>query len=67
MEHAVTEAVTGLDLVEMQINIASGEPLKVNQNSIKFHGHSIEVRLCAEDVSSNFLPSTIHLCNFLYH
>ena len=64
VEHAVTEAVTGLDLVEMQINIASGEPLKVNQNSIKFHGHSIEVRLCAEDVSSNFLPSTGKIIDF---
>ena len=64
VEHAVTEAVTGLDLVKMQINIASGEPLKVNQNSIKFHGHSIEVRLCAEDVSSNFLPSTGKIIDF---
>ncbi|SHJ42181.1 propionyl-CoA carboxylase alpha chain/3-methylcrotonyl-CoA carboxylase alpha subunit/geranyl-CoA carboxylase alpha subunit [Tangfeifania diversioriginum] len=58
VEHPVTEMITGVDLVEMQLKIAAGEKIPVSQKNLKVHGHSIEMRICAEDPASGFLPST---------
>lgn len=58
VEHPVTELITGVDLVEMQLKIAAGEKIPVSQNGLKIHGHSIEMRICAENPASGFLPST---------
>jgi acetyl-CoA/propionyl-CoA carboxylase, biotin carboxylase, biotin carboxyl carrier protein len=57
VEHTVTELVTGLDLVREQVLIAAGEPLSVKQQDVRLHGHSIECRINAEDVSNGFLPA----------
>lgn len=58
VEHPVTEAITGLDLVELQLRIARGEPLPVKQQDIRFEGHAIEVRLCSEDAAQDFMPQS---------
>jgi len=58
VEHPVTEAITGLDLVEWQLLVASGEKLPLQQADLKINGHAIEARICAESPDNNFLPAT---------
>ena len=58
VEHPVTEYITGLDLVELQLKVAAGEPLGISQGDVTLTGWSMEARICAEDTGRNFLPST---------
>ena len=58
VEHPITECVTGLDLVEEQILVAQGEPLRMSQEAVRFEGAALEVRLYAEDPAAGFLPQS---------
>lgn len=58
VEHPVTELITGIDLVKEQIAIANGEKLSINQDHLSINGHSLEIRVYAEDPENNFLPDT---------
>ncbi len=58
VEHPVTEAITGLDLVEWQLRVAAGQPLPLKQEQLRRQGHAIEARICAESPDNQFLPAT---------
>ena len=66
VEHPVTEAITGVDLVEWQLRVASGEPLPSAQEELSITGHSFEARLYAEDVAAGFLPATGRLAHLAF-
>ena len=61
VEHPVTEEITGLDLVALQLKVASGDSLGLSQDDVTLTGHAMEVRLYAEDPADDFLPSTGHI------
>ena len=61
VEHPVTEIITGTDLVELQIRVARGEVLTIQQDDLKIKGHAVELRVYAEDPLNDFLPSVGHL------
>ena len=56
VEHTVSEEITGLDLVELQLRVAAGEPLGIEQKNLRFAGHAMQARVCSEDPQSGFLP-----------
>ncbi|OJY33544.1 MAG: 3-methylcrotonyl-CoA carboxylase [Rhodobacterales bacterium 65-51] len=66
VEHPVTEAITGVDLVEWQIRVAAGEALPLRQDQLAIHGHAFEARLYAEDVPAGFLPATGTLAHLAF-
>ncbi|MCV2356981.1 acetyl/propionyl/methylcrotonyl-CoA carboxylase subunit alpha [Paucibacter sp. B2R-40] len=69
VEHPVTEAITGQDLVEWQLRVASGEPLPLKQEQLTMTGHAIEARICAENPDAGFLPATgaLHVARWPAH
>jgi 3-methylcrotonyl-CoA carboxylase alpha subunit len=66
VEHPVTEAITGVDLVEWQLRVAAGEGLPMGQEDLAIHGHAFEARLYAEDVPKGFLPATGTLSHLVF-
>ncbi len=66
VEHPVSEAITGVDLVEWQLRVAAGQPLPATQDDLTFTGHAIEARLYAEDVPAGFLPAIGQLSHLLF-
>ena len=64
VEHPVTEMITGMDLVEMQIRVARGEALQVKQEDLQINGHAMELRVYAEDPLNDFLPSVGNLSTY---
>ncbi|WP_044006420.1 acetyl/propionyl/methylcrotonyl-CoA carboxylase subunit alpha [Jannaschia sp. CCS1] len=66
VEHPVTEAITGVDLVEWQLRVAAGEPLPMGQDDLAIDGHAFEARLYAEDVPKGFLPATGTLAHLAF-
>src|SRR5574341_1465226 len=64
VEHGVTEMVTGLDIVALQLQIAAGDPLPYGQHDVKFRGHAIECRIYAEDPANDYLPSAGRITEF---
>jgi 3-methylcrotonyl-CoA carboxylase alpha subunit len=69
VEHPVTEAITGHDLVEWQLRVAAGQPLPATQAQLTMRGHAIEARICAENPDANFLPATgtLHVARWPEH
>jgi 3-methylcrotonyl-CoA carboxylase alpha subunit len=69
VEHPVTEAITGHDLVEWQLRVAAGQPLPATQDELAMRGHAIEARICAENPDANFLPATgtLHVARWPAH
>ena len=66
VEHPVTEAITGVDLVEWQLRVAAGETLPLRQEDLQINGHAFEARLYAEDVAAGFLPATGKLAHLQF-
>lgn len=66
VEHPVTEMITGIDIVEMQLRMAQGEPLPFSQDQISIEGHAIELRIYAEDPENDFMPTTGQLLSYSF-
>jgi acetyl/propionyl-CoA carboxylase alpha subunit len=64
VEHPVTELITGLDLVKLQILVAEGQELPIRQEDLHIKGHAVEIRVCAEDPMNNFLPEVGKLATY---